>query len=101
MLDALGDRTIPCDCNSPLYSAEELSREYLSGLQQQHLRILQAISAGNVADARNDACSSHGVKGPLYEPSFNAAVGRYVAQTTICAALGRKANAPVNGSSLR
>lgn len=53
VLDALGDRTIPCDRNSPLYSEEELSPEYLGGLQQEHLRILQAISAGNVAEARN------------------------------------------------
>lgn len=52
VLDALGDRTIPCDRNSPLFSEEVLSHEYLSGLQQEHLRILQAISAGDVGEAR-------------------------------------------------
>lgn len=58
ILDALGDRTIPCDRNSPWYSIEVLSREYLSGLQREHLRVLQAISAGD-ADAARDAMRAH------------------------------------------
>ena len=58
VLDALGDRTIPCDRSSPLYSAEILSREYLIGLQREHLLILQAITAGDVAGAR-DAMRAH------------------------------------------
>ena len=58
ILDALGDRTIPCDRSSPWYSVEVLSREYLSGLQREHLRVLQAISAGD-ADAAREAMRAH------------------------------------------
>jgi DNA-binding FadR family transcriptional regulator len=58
ILDALGDRTIPCDRSSPWYSDEVLSHEYLSGLQREHMRILQAISAGD-ADAARDAMRAH------------------------------------------
>ncbi|MGI2033260.1 FadR/GntR family transcriptional regulator [Rhizobium panacihumi] len=58
ILDALGDRTIPCDRSSPWYSVEVLSSDYLSGLQREHLRILQAISAGD-ADAARDAMRAH------------------------------------------
>ncbi|UXN61240.1 FadR/GntR family transcriptional regulator [Phyllobacterium zundukense] len=58
ILDALGDRTIPCDRNSPLYSVEVLSYEYLHGLQREHLRVLKAISAGN-ADAARAAMRAH------------------------------------------
>lgn len=52
ILDALGDRTIPCDRSSAWYSVEVLSTEYLTGLQREHLRILQAISAGDPEAAR-------------------------------------------------
>ena len=52
ILDALGDRTIPCDRSSPGYSIEVLSPEYLAGLQREHLRILQAISAADADGAR-------------------------------------------------
>ncbi len=52
ILDALGDRTIPCDRNSPWYSVEVLSNEYLTGLQREHLLILNAISDGNPPAAR-------------------------------------------------
>ncbi|PJI38217.1 MAG: GntR family transcriptional regulator [Rhizobium sp.] len=58
ILDALGDRTIPCDRNSPWFSIEVLSEDYLSRLQREHLRILQAISAGD-ADAARDAMRAH------------------------------------------
>ena len=58
ILDALGDRTIPCDRNSPWYSIEVLSPEYLGGLQREHLRILQAISAAD-PDAARDAMRAH------------------------------------------
>lgn len=58
ILDALGDRTIPCDRNSPWYSVEVLSDEYLHGLQREHLKILQAISAGDPLAAR-DAMRAH------------------------------------------
>ena len=37
MLDALGDRTIPCDVTSPWYTVEVLSAEYQTGLQREHL----------------------------------------------------------------
>lgn len=58
ILDALGDRTIPCDRASPWYSVEVLSREYLTRLQAEHLKILQAISAGD-PDAARDAMRAH------------------------------------------
>lgn len=58
ILDALGDRTIPCDRSSPWYSVEVLSHDYLTGLQREHLAILRAISAGNVEAAR-DAMRAH------------------------------------------
>ncbi|GLS34149.1 DNA-binding transcriptional regulator, FadR family [Mesorhizobium albiziae] len=58
ILDALGDRTIPCDRNSPWYSVEVLSTEYLTGLQREHLLILKAISAGD-AQAARDAMRAH------------------------------------------
>lgn len=58
ILDALGDRTIPCDRNSPWYSVEVLSVEYLTGLQREHLLILKAISAGDAEVAR-DAMRAH------------------------------------------
>lgn len=58
ILDALGDRTIPCDRNSPWYSVEVLSQDYLSGLQREHLRILQSISTGDAEGAR-DAMRAH------------------------------------------
>lgn len=58
ILDALGDRTIPCDRDSPWYSAEVLSPDYLTGLQQEHLKILRAISASDGQAAR-DAMRAH------------------------------------------
>ena len=58
VLDALGDRTIPCDRNSPWYSVEVLSVEYLTGLQREHLLILKAISDGD-AQAARDAMRAH------------------------------------------
>lgn len=58
VLDALGDRTIPCDRSSPWYSVEVLSPEYLNGLQREHLRILQAIAVGDAAEAR-EAMRAH------------------------------------------
>ena len=58
IIDALGDRTIPCDRNSPWYSVEVLSIEYLTGLQREHLLILKAISASD-ADAARAAMRAH------------------------------------------
>ena len=58
IIDALGDRTIPCDRNSPWYSVEVLSTEYLTGLQREHLLILKAISASD-ADAARAAMRAH------------------------------------------
>ncbi len=58
MLDALGDRTIPCDRSSPWYSIEVLSMEYLTGLQREHLLVLKAISAGD-AQAAREAMRAH------------------------------------------
>lgn len=58
MLDALGDRTIPCDRTSPWYSIEVLSVEYLAKLQREHLLVLKAISAGDAVAAR-EAMRAH------------------------------------------
>ena len=58
IIDALGDRTIPCDRNSPWYSVEVLSNEYLTGLQREHLLILKAISASD-PDAARAAMRAH------------------------------------------
>jgi len=58
ILQALGDRTIPCDVTSPWYSPEVLTMEYLTGLQREHLRILKAISAGDPKAAR-EAMRAH------------------------------------------
>ena len=58
IIDALGDRTIPCDRNSPWYSVEVLSSEYLAGLQREHLLILKAISASD-PDAARAAMRAH------------------------------------------
>ena len=58
ILDALGDRTIPCDRSSPWYSPEVLTAEYLSGLQREHLLVLQAITDGDPQRAR-DAMRAH------------------------------------------
>lgn len=58
ILDALGDRTIPCDRNSPWYSVEVLSTEYLTGLQREHLLVLKAVIAGD-AQAARDAMRAH------------------------------------------
>jgi DNA-binding FadR family transcriptional regulator len=52
VLDALGERTIPCDVTSPWGTDSVLSRAYQQGLQREHLVILRAISAGNAEAAR-------------------------------------------------
>ncbi len=58
VLDALGSRTIPCDVTSPWGTESVLSRAYQEGLQREHLVILNAISAGDPAAAR-DAMRAH------------------------------------------
>jgi GntR family transcriptional repressor for pyruvate dehydrogenase complex len=58
VLDALGVRAIPCDVTSPWGTESVLSREYQQGLQQEHLVILRAISAGDPHAAR-EAMRSH------------------------------------------
>jgi GntR family transcriptional repressor for pyruvate dehydrogenase complex len=58
ILEALGDRTIPCDRTSPWYSPEVLTIDYLTGLQREHLAILKAISAGDPIAAR-EAMRAH------------------------------------------
>jgi GntR family transcriptional repressor for pyruvate dehydrogenase complex len=58
ILEALGDRTIPCDRTSPWFSPEVLTVKYLVGLQREHLLILQAISACDPEAAR-EAMRAH------------------------------------------
>lgn len=52
VLDALGERTIPCDLTSPWGTDSVLSKNYQFGLQREHLAILKAISAGDPDAAR-------------------------------------------------
>lgn len=52
VLDALGARLIPCDVTSPWGTDSVLTRDYQEGLQVEHMRIMEAISAGNVDAAR-------------------------------------------------
>ena len=58
VLDALGTRTIPCDVTSPWGTDDLLTREYLEGLQREHLVILRAIS-GRDADAARAGMRAH------------------------------------------
>lgn len=58
VLDSLGSRTIPCDVTSPYATEDVLSFTYQAGLQREHLAILNAISAGDAAAAR-DAMRAH------------------------------------------
>jgi DNA-binding FadR family transcriptional regulator len=58
MLDVLGKRAIPCDVTSPWATEIALSIEYQEGLQREHLAILEAISEGDPAKAR-DAMRIH------------------------------------------
>lgn len=58
VLDALGIRAIPCDITSPWGTDSVLTREYQEGLQQEHLAILKAISAGD-PDAARAAMRKH------------------------------------------
>jgi len=58
VLDALGMRAIPCDITSPWGTDSVLTREYQEGLQQEHLTILRAITAGD-PDAARAAMRAH------------------------------------------
>jgi len=58
VLDALGSRTIPCDTTSPWGTDSVLTRDYQTGLQVEHAKILKAISASD-ADAARDAMRTH------------------------------------------
>jgi GntR family transcriptional repressor for pyruvate dehydrogenase complex len=58
VLEALGSRTIPCDVTSPWGTDSVLTRDYQEGLQVEHARIMNAISAGDVREAR-DAMRAH------------------------------------------
>jgi GntR family transcriptional repressor for pyruvate dehydrogenase complex len=58
VLDGLGSRTIPCDIASPWSAESALSHDYQAGLQQEHLTILEAISAQD-ADAAREAMRQH------------------------------------------
>lgn len=61
VLDALGMRAIPCDITSPWGTDSVLSREYQMTLQNEHLAILKAISAGD-ANAAGAAMRDHLMK---------------------------------------
>jgi len=52
VLEALGTRTIPCDVTSPWGTDSMLTLDYQMGLQVEHARIMDAISAGDAGEAR-------------------------------------------------
>lgn len=52
VVEALGARMIPCDVTSPWGADTSLDREYQARLQVEHGRIMHAISAGDVSEAR-------------------------------------------------
>jgi GntR family transcriptional regulator, transcriptional repressor for pyruvate dehydrogenase complex len=58
MLDALGQRAIPCDATSPFTTELAQNEHYQRGLQNEHAAILDAISAGD-ADAARAAMRQH------------------------------------------
>lgn len=58
VLDALGRNAIPCDVTSPDSTEFVQDREYQGGLQQEHLAILNAISARH-AEAAREAMRAH------------------------------------------
>ena len=58
VLDALGSRTIPCDVTSPWGTDSVLTRDYQEGLQVEHARIMNAISAGDTRRGA-DAMRAH------------------------------------------
>ncbi|HEY0919593.1 FadR/GntR family transcriptional regulator [Devosia sp.] len=58
MLDALGERAIPCDVATPFSTELAFNPEYQAVLQREHLAILDAIAAGDAAGAR-DAMRRH------------------------------------------
>jgi len=52
MLDALGERAIPCDVATPFSTELAFNPEYQAVLQREHLAILDAIAAGEAESAR-------------------------------------------------
>lgn len=58
VLDALGMRAIPCDVASPWGTDSVLDVVYQKGLQEEHLKVMKAISAGD-ADAARQAMRDH------------------------------------------
>lgn len=52
MLEALGERAIPCDVATPFSTELAFNPEYQAVLQREHLVILEAISAGDAEHAR-------------------------------------------------
>ncbi|UXN66724.1 FadR family transcriptional regulator (plasmid) [Phyllobacterium sp. A18/5-2] len=58
ILEALGNRAIPCDVTSPWGTDDILTIEYQTGLQREHFDILKAISAG-AAEAARTAMRHH------------------------------------------
>ncbi len=58
VLDALGSRTIPCDVASPWGTDSVLDFAYQKGLQEEHLKVMRAISARD-PDAARQAMRDH------------------------------------------
>ena len=58
VLDALGMRAIPCDIASPWGTDSVLDFAYQKGLQEEHLKVMRAISARD-PDAARQAMREH------------------------------------------
>jgi DNA-binding FadR family transcriptional regulator len=77
VLDALGMRAIPCDVASPWGTDSVLSRQYQEGLQQEHMAILRAISAGDGAAARQAMRDHLGASQRRYRDRLDGEQERY------------------------
>lgn len=86
VLDALGMRAIPCDITSPWGTDSVLTREYQQGLQQEHLEILRAISAGDPDRARSAMRAHLTASQQRYHKRLNGQQAGYVFGRPVVAA---------------
>lgn len=83
VLDALGMRAIPCDVTSPWGTDSVLTREYEQGLQQEHLAILKAITAGDPDSARQAMRDHLGASQKRYRDRLNGEQERYTSTRAV------------------
>jgi DNA-binding FadR family transcriptional regulator len=78
VLEALGVRAIPCDITSPWGTDSVLTREYVEGLQREHLDILDAIAAGDPDLARSAMRRHLGASQERYRDRLSGRQASYV-----------------------